>query len=69
MTVDPRWRRLWDDPVARAAVVAAAVVLWLAVALVDLRVLALLPLIAGGTYVALRVRGPLPEPPDEDDWY
>ena len=65
------WGRVRADRILLTAVVAGAVVFWVSLALVDVRILVLLPLIAGAAYAAMRVRGPVEQkPPDDpDDWY
>jgi hypothetical protein len=64
------WEKLRSDRLLLAAVIVGAVDLWFAVALVDVRFLLVLPLIAGATYAMMRVRGPVEQPTDDvDDWY
>jgi membrane protein implicated in regulation of membrane protease activity len=65
-----RWERLKSDRLLFGAAIAAAVDLWFTVALVDLRLLVVLPLLAVGVYAVRRFRGPqMSAPEDVDDWY
>jgi hypothetical protein len=64
------FERIKSDRLLFGAAIAAGVDLWLAIALVDIRLLVVLPLLAIGVYVANRIRGPREYTPDDvDDWY
>jgi membrane protein implicated in regulation of membrane protease activity len=64
------WEQVRSDRLLFGAAIAAAVDLWFTLALVDLRLLVVLPLLAVVVYAVRRVRGPqIASPEDVDDWY
>jgi len=67
--VRPLPLRLPADRYGRLGLAAGGAVVWWSLALADLRVLVMLPLVALGVRVAHRYRPLAPERDDFDDWF
>lgn len=61
------WELVKVDPAVRYGAIGGVVLLWLAIALLNVWILFMLPFVAAGVVLYRRRRGPLPEPGDEDD--
>ncbi len=61
------WELVKADPAVRYGAIAAVAIVWLAIALLNIWMLFMLPLVYAGVVSYRRRRGPLPESAVEDD--